>query len=168
VSINTFDIQEGMEVFSSDGEKIGNVGEVFDNPRGVTESGAQATSTADEGNANTSDNTSGIAGVINRGVGEGGRGSGVDITRDPVDMQEEYGTTATATQSASDTGYFKVSEGGILGLGAKSLYIPFSAVETVAGDGVVTLSYTKDDVVNRFDHKPEGLENSDAADTPLV
>jgi hypothetical protein len=168
VSINTFDIQEGMEVFSSDGEKIGDVGEVFDDPRGVTESGAQATSTADEGNSADSGNTSGIAGMIDRGLGEGGRGSGVDITRDPTDLQEEYGTTATATQPAGDGGYFKVSEGGILGIGAKTLYIPFSAVETVAGDGVITLSYPKDDVVNRFDQKPAGFDNSDAAETPLV
>jgi hypothetical protein len=83
-------------------------------------------------------------------------------------MREEYGTTATATQGQGDSGYFKVSEGGILGLGAKDLFVPFTAVETVAADGVVTLSYTKDEVDSRFDDKPDEFDDSSGPDTPLV
>ena len=91
-----------------------------------------------------------------------------DATRDPTELREEYGTTATATQPQGDTGYFTVSEGGILGLGAKDLFIPFTAVETVAADGVVTLAYTKDDADSRFDHEPDGADDSNNPDMPIV
>jgi hypothetical protein len=171
MSVNTFDIQDGMEVFSSDGQKIGNVGEVHDGAGGIAESGAQAMSTADE--AGSSDPDSGIPGIgglfsSDDSAAGGGPASGVDRTRDPNDLREEYGTTATATEAPADTGYFKVSEGGILGLGAKQLCIPFTAVETVAADGVITLAYTKDEVVNRFDHEPDAQGESSSPDTPIV
>lgn len=171
MSVNTFDIQDGMEVFSSDGQKIGKVGQVFDGSGGSTGTGSPAASTADEGNSGNPDSgVPGIGGLFSSNDSSlgGGAGSGVDRTRDPNDMREEYGTTATATQAPADTGYFQVSEGGILGIGAKELYVPFSAVETVAADGVVTLSYTKDDVESRFDHKPDEQGESNGPDTPIV
>jgi hypothetical protein len=171
MSTNTFDIQEGMEVYASDGQKIGKVDEVYDNAGGATESGAQATSTADESSSYHQDNTDfGVADnlTLDRDPTGARGGSGYDVTRDPTEMREEYGTTATATQGQGDTGYFKVSEGGILGLGAKDLFVPFTAVETVAADGVVTLSYTKDEVDSRFDDKPDELDDSSGPDTPIV
>ena len=53
MAINTFDIQEGMEVFASDGQKIGKVNEVHADSGAATESGAQAMSTVDESESNT-------------------------------------------------------------------------------------------------------------------
>jgi hypothetical protein len=172
MAINTFDIQRGMEVFGSDGQKIGNVDEVYSNTDATgTETGAEATSTADEDSSTSADN-GGIGLAQNLTVGlfasDDEREPAVDVTRDPGDLQEEYGTSATATSTPDDGSYFTVSEGGFLGLGAKQLYIPFSAVDTVAGGNVVTLSYTKEDVADRFTQQPDGYSDSDddATDTP--
>lgn len=171
MSVNTFDIQEGMEVFSSDGEKIGKVNEVHAESGVATESGAQATSTAAESESN--DGGSGGFGAadnltLGRVFTDDSAGSNHDATRDPTEMREEYGATATVTPVQGGTGYFTLSEGGILGLGAKDLFIPFTAVETVAADGVVTLSCTKDDAGNRFNHEPDGVNDSNAPDMPIV
>lgn len=171
MSTNTFDIQEGMEVFSSDGQKIGKVHEVHADSGAGIESGAQAMSTADESESSTGDNGDfGVASNLTRGQGFSGGtgGSGFDVTRDSTELREEYGTVATETTTPGDTGYFTVSEGGILGIGAKDLFVPFTAVETVAADGVVTLSYAKDDVDNRFDHKPDEADDSTSPDMPIV
>lgn len=171
MSTNTFDVQHGMEVFSSDGEKIGTVEEVFEGTGTGTESGAQATSTADESSFSTQ-NPSGFGFANPLGLDQNSMGNedggGFDATRDPMDLQAEYGTTATATRTTGDTGYFKVSEGGFLGLGAKDLFIPFTAIETVAADGVVTLSYAKDDVASNFNREPDGSDNSNTSDMPIV
>jgi hypothetical protein len=171
MATNTFDIHEGMEVFGSDGQKIGQVDEVHDSTGVATESGAQAMGTADEaGTYNRDDSDFGAADnlVVDRVSTNDSSGSEHDVTRDPTEMRQEFGTTATATRTQGDTGYFKLREGGILGLGAKELFIPFTAVETVAADGVVTLSYTKDDVGNRFDHEPDGQGDSNSSDMPIV
>jgi hypothetical protein len=171
MATNTFDIQEGMEVFASDGQKIGKVNEVHADSGVATESGSQAMSTVDESESNTGgDGGFGAADNLTLGrafTGDSG-GSNHDATRDPTELRQEYGTTATATPTPGDTGYFTVSEGGILGLGAKDLFIPFTAVETVAADGVVTLSYTKDDADNRFDHEPDGADDSNTSGMPIV
>lgn len=171
MSTNTFDIQEGMEVFAADGQKIGTIHEVHSDSGGATETGAQATSTADESESyNRDDGDFGMADNVTRSrdFAGGDSGSAHDVTRDPTEMREEYGTIVTETRTSGDTGYFTVSEGGILGLGAKDLFVPFTAVETVAADGVVTLSYAKDEVDNRFDHKPDEADNSNAPDMPIV
>jgi hypothetical protein len=171
MSINTFDIQEGMEVFSSDGEKIGKVNKVYADSGVATESGAQATSTADESESNDG-GSGGFGAADNLTLGRAFTGDSAglnhDATRDPTELREEYGATATATPTQGNAGYFTVSEGGILGLGAKDLFIPFTAVETVAADGVVTLSYTKDDADNRFDHEPDGGDDSNSPHMPIV
>jgi Uncharacterized protein conserved in bacteria (DUF2171) len=171
MATNTFDIHEGMEVFGSDGQKIGKVDEVHANADAAAETGAQAMSSADESstyNADRSDFGAADNLVVDRVSTNDSSGSAHDVTRDPTEMRQEYGTAATATRTRGDTGYFKVREGGILGLGARDLFIPFTAVETVAADGVVTLSYTKDDVGNRFDHEPDESDDSNAPDMPIV
>jgi hypothetical protein len=170
MATNTFDIKEGMEVYASDGQKIGKVEEVHDSAGGATESGAQAMSPDESSSYNQGSTGFGVADnlTLDRDSTGARGGPGHDVTRDPTEMREEYGTTATATQGQGDSGYFKVSEGGILGLGAKDLFVPFTAVETVAADGVVTLSYTKDEVDSRFDDKPDEFDDSSGPDTPLV
>ncbi len=162
MSINTLKIQHGMEVFSSDGQKIGSVGEVYNSGNMGTESGAQATSTVEEESSANPDG--GGFGFLSNLTSEGSEGGaqGTDFTRDPVEVREEYGGAAPSTATASGGGYFKVSGGGFLGLGGPDLYIPFSAVETVAADGVVTLSFSKDDVAERFNRQPAGVGNSNS------
>jgi len=171
MATNTFDIQEGMEVFGSDGQKIGKVHEVHSDSGVTSESGAQAMSTVDESESyNRGNSDFGAADnlTLDRDLTGNDSGPGFDVTRDPTDMQEEYGTVATETRASGDTGYFTVSEGGILGVGAKELFVPFTAVETVAADGVVTLSYAKDEAGNRFDHKPDEADDSNSPDMPTV
>ena len=174
MSTNTFDIQEGMEVFASDGQKIGKVGEVINRGGVATESGASAASTVDESSSYSSDTSdTGDFGAadnltLNRDASGSAGGTGYDVTRDSTELREEYGNLATETRPAGTSGYFTVSEGGIFGLGAKELFVPFTAVETVAADGVVTLTYPKDEVNSRFDHKPDETDDTNSPDMPTV
>jgi hypothetical protein len=95
----TIDIREGMEVYSSDGEKIGSVSQVW---TGVTDA-------------------------------------------------------STDIQSA---GYFKVDQGGILGLGAKHLYVPYSAVDDVVPGDCVTVNCTKDQCGDLYEQEPDFLQTT--------
>jgi hypothetical protein len=92
----TLHITEGMEVFGTDGKKIGKVNHVW---KGITDS----------------------------------------------------------TTDVMSAGYFQVDQGGILGLGAKHLYVPFSAVEDVTPDECLTLACSTDDCADRFGNKPDFL-----------
>jgi hypothetical protein len=60
----------------------------------------------------------------------------------------------------TSTGYFKVSEGGILGIGATDLYIPFSAVSSVT-DNQINLNCTKDEANQQYQQKPGWIDNQD-------
>jgi len=53
--------------------------------------------------------------------------------------------------------YLKVDQGGILGIGAKELYIPFDAVESVAPGECVTVNCTKDTCGDMYGNKPDFL-----------
>lgn len=66
------------------------------------------------------------------------------------------GVTDSATDVMS-SGYFQVDQGGILGVGAKHLYVPFSAVEDTTPDECLTLSCSTDDCPDRFGNKPDFL-----------
>jgi ribosomal 30S subunit maturation factor RimM len=58
---------------------------------------------------------------------------------------------------AAANSLLKVSQGGVLGIGAKALYIPFDAVQNIApGDGV-TINCTKDECDNLYAQKPSFL-----------
>ena len=55
------------------------------------------------------------------------------------------------------SGYFQVDQGGVLGIGAKHLYVPFTAVEGTTPDECVTLDCSTDDCANRFSTRPDFL-----------
>jgi hypothetical protein len=59
-----------------------------------------------------------------------------------------YETAGTATGVA--TGYFEVDHGGFLGIGAKALYVPYSAVQQVIPGDRVVLNCTKDECIGNF------------------
>lgn len=63
----------------------------------------------------------------------------------------------TATWTGSESGYIVVSRGGIMGIGAHHLYVPFSEVTSVqAGDRlVVRCNY--DRCLEMYGSKPDGL-----------
>lgn len=179
MATNTFDIHEGMEVYSSDGQKIGKVNEVSSSGTGTMQSGdssfggttatetrPSAIDTVEESSSYGS-GTSGLGTIFTDRESMGEPDSSAhDTTRDPNDVSEAYGTAPTYGGSSAGmqggSGYFKVSEGGVLGIGSKDLFVPFTAVETVAADGVVTLSYTKDEADNQFTHQPGEGTDSDS------
>jgi ribosomal 30S subunit maturation factor RimM len=67
---------------------------------------------------------------------------------------------AAGSEDAADatgTLYIKVEHGGVLGLGAKDLYIPFTAVTDVAAGETLTVNGTKDECSERYGNKPDVL-----------
>ena len=54
-------------------------------------------------------------------------------------------------------GYFSVHERGLLGIGGKDLYVPFSAVDDYVANECVTIAGTKDEVERLYTEKPSFL-----------
>jgi sporulation protein YlmC with PRC-barrel domain len=70
----------------------------------------------------------------------------------------DFGTTVSS--SAGETTVLKVSQGGVLGIGAKDLYVPFDAIQNIVpGDGV-TVNCTKDQCSNLYAQKPSFLSSN--------
>jgi hypothetical protein len=65
--------------------------------------------------------------------------------------------SAVTPNPAAEQRYLKVEHGGILGMGAKELYIPFSAVETVVPGDCLTVNCTKDTCGDMYGTKPDFL-----------
>ncbi len=67
--------------------------------------------------------------------------------------------SAGPRDAAGRTGmfYIKVEHGGVIGLGAKDLYIPFDAVTEVAAGEILTVNGTKDECTDRYGTKPDIL-----------
>jgi sporulation protein YlmC with PRC-barrel domain len=65
-------------------------------------------------------------------------------------------TTVTPNPSAEKT-YLKVNQGGVLGIGAKELYIPFNSVKNIAPGDSVTVDCTKDTCGDMYGNKPDFL-----------
>lgn len=189
------DIQQGMDVFDSTGQKIGSVSDVYQN-----------TGSGGIGGSGSWGNDAGVGDVIveeidivttpdyGTGTSDTGTGSGSTDTSNfgtrPGDTSPtDFNTTSTAgfgsgssssnigsgTTGSSDmstspagagigtmasTGYFKVSEGGVLGIGATDLYIPFSAVAGVT-DNQINLNCTKDQAEQQYQQKPAFIDNID-------
>lgn len=213
------DIQKGMDVFDSTGEKIGSISDVYQNA-GIGGSGGAGTwgsgtdagvgdviveeidvvstpdynaggssigSTGGFGDTGTSDIGTGTGGFDTGSTGTStydttgtaGYGSGTDISgtgTGSAGTAGAYGSTASSGMGTAgglgtsatgagigtmtSTGWFKISEGGILGIGAKDLYIPFSAVSTISPDGVF-LNCTKDQAEQQYQQEPDFLQNQD-------
>lgn len=69
------------------------------------------------------------------------------------DLQAETVTPDPAGRQS----YLKVDQGGILGIGAKELYIPSSAVQTVVPGDNLTVNCTKDTCDDMYGNKPDFL-----------
>ena len=65
-------------------------------------------------------------------------------------------TTATMTPPPT-TGSFKVTEGGILGIGAKDLYFPFDAVTSIDPGACLSVSCAKGECDDRYGEKPDWI-----------
>jgi len=158
MAMNATDIQDGMDVYGSDGEKIGSISQVYPGAGSGT----------------------GISGTT-QGFGTENPGTVGDVVAEEVQVPEtapDYATTdprtggyaTTGTPAArtapgtaamgtmTATGYFKVDQGGILGIGARELYFPFSAVSTVVLGDNVTVNCIKDECTDLYATKPSFLD----------
>lgn len=121
MAVNTTNVQTGMDVLDTNGEKIGSVKDVID---------VAAYSETDSGSTN-SNPTSGTS-------------SG-------------FQTTTVTPNPSGNQRYLKVDQGGILGIGAKELYIPVSAVTAVVPNDNLTVNCTKDTCGDVYGNKPDFL-----------
>jgi hypothetical protein len=152
---NVMDVHTGMEVYGRDGEKIGTISEVYP--------------------------TTGTVGSVSPGTtGSGGPGVG-DVVTEEVDVMTTpgvastrdpgYGTVsmpaAAGDAGVGSSGYVQVDQGGVLGIGTRHLYIPFSAVTDVVPGENVTVDCTKDQCGERYATKP-GFLADNSAERPIT
>ncbi|HZU12540.1 MAG TPA: hypothetical protein VFB58_06840 [Chloroflexota bacterium] len=192
---NASNIQKGMDVYDSTGDKVGSISDVYpavgSTGFGTTGQGAGDVvveevdiitetpdySTADIGAPGTGYGTAGTTpgsdiGATGTTPGYGtpgtgttpGYGGGISDTGTTgaagIGSSGGFGTSPTSSGTMTGTGYFKVDQGGILGIGAKELYIPFSAVTSVDPGNCVTLNCTKDECDNAYSQKPAFLDQN--------
>jgi hypothetical protein len=128
------DIQKGMEVYGTDGEKLGHITEVY---------GSYLSYSAATGGESSSLMTD-------------------SVTGDTLIAEARGEISGTGDMSALSEGYFKMVHGGILGIGATELYVPFGAVCDVAPGRCVTLTCEKEDCDNQFANLPASLQEARA------
>lgn len=203
MNLNANNIEKGMEVYGSDGEKIGSVADVHSaGPGQDTSAGyAAAGSTSDSPGMGTAGlvveevdvvdvapeyipsggdmGTAAAAGTGASGTGLGGTvggasdsgmsgttwnagsGSTGDIgavgTANDQNTSPGYTPGGTTPVAAYGGGYLHVEQGGILGIGAKDLYIPMSEVQDVDPGNCVSLSITKRQADDNYQTKPDFL-----------
>jgi hypothetical protein len=144
-----FHLYPGMEVFDTNGEKIGTVVDVYSDrtvegiDAGITQSTEAASEAAAGQDVSTTDDPilSGQA------------------TTPPASVTSTTSAAPTTGAEATGAAYFRVDHGGFLGIGAKHLYVPFSAISAVVPEENVTLSVTKDDAAQQFAEEPAELQS---------
>jgi sporulation protein YlmC with PRC-barrel domain len=102
-----------------------------------------------------------------------------DSTGEKIGSIDDVLTLAAYSQNAqndplagttTDTGYgtgetdensiLKVSEGGVLGIGATELYVPMDAIANITPGESVTLNCSKAQCENMYAQKPSFLDNA--------
>jgi hypothetical protein len=121
---------------------------------GTTDTGAFGTTDTTAGYG-TTDTGSGTGTFGSTGTTDAGAFGGSDMTI----VSETVDTIGTSGTFGGSTGYFKVDQGGILGIGAKHLYIPFSAVTNVVAGDNLTVNCSKDEADSLFGNKPDFLND---------
>ncbi|MDQ2741792.1 MAG: hypothetical protein M3Z66_05790 [Chloroflexota bacterium] len=185
MNLNPSNIETGLDVFGSDGDKIGSITDVYHGTGGSTTTSdyGQSGSTGDTGDIVVEEvdvyavgPDTGMESSVPSGAGttetSGSMGSGT--TSNPTSPGTTWNPSATADQSssmgtqagvsgtstASDGGYIKVDQGGILGLGAKHLYIPISAIQDIDPGNCVSLNVTKQQADDMYNHKPDWIDQT--------
>jgi len=85
-------------------------------------------------------------------------GEKIGSVADIYTVQAHSQGTAMTPPSTRQGSVFKVNEGGVMGIGAKELYIPVSAVQTVTLGERVTLNTTKAQAEAEYGKKPAFLD----------
>lgn len=151
------EINQGLDVYSSDGKKVGTVAAVLDtghtedNPQPSTSTEVREAQVRAEDKAVDSwpltDTTASYGALdtgIGRNIGATGSAEGADDALTDV------------TGSGNGT-YVQVDHGGLLGIGAQHLYIPLNDVER-SGDRL-TVNCVSDHCGDRYGEKPPSLDS---------
>ncbi len=70
------------------------------------------------------------------------------------------GDTSYGTGETDENSVIKVSEGGVLGIGATELYVPMDAIASIAPGDSVTLNCSKAQCETMYSQKPSFLDNA--------
>jgi hypothetical protein len=181
MAVTAFNVAKGMTVYGCDGQKIGTVGELLSgqpentDSEGTPYSDVRTTSGDPGSGANPEAGGSRQADTTLRASPQGATDAsgglyatnlgGTPAVGVAPDDAVSTGVTAGdpgVTLTPSDTKYFEVKHGGILGIGGDHLYVPFSAVEAVAPGDSVTLACTLADCASRFGERPAPLQETPA------
>lgn len=69
-------------------------------------------------------------------------------------------TDTTGSGETDENSVIKVSEGGVLGIGATELYIPLDAVQSIQPGDSITINCAKAQCESMYAQKPSFLENA--------
>lgn len=160
------ELQTGQDVYSLDGELLGTVSAIW-RPRDDDDAVEGMTPGAGDfgrGLTNTvaADEARVLESVEARGTNAGdiGLSSSTASTYGPDQPGHApgHGPAELSPVGLGIQGYIFVQQsGGILGIGSRDLYVPFSAIEDVTPDRVTLLS-TKDQTENLYADKPDFWE----------
>lgn len=150
-------INQGMDVYSSDGKKVGTVAGVLDTGHAGDSGQSSTTTEVREAQVRPEDkavdswplsDTTASYGALDAGIGQdaGALGSAQGTDDAMTDV----------TGSGNGT-YVQVDHGGLLGIGAQHLYIPLHDVET-SGDRL-TVNCASDQCGDRYGEKPPSLDS---------
>jgi hypothetical protein len=158
-------VQQGVEVYSCDGKKLGKVKHFFS---AASEASPDEASMEREFDTITSpaEQRETSATIAMDRVNAVTDASGVPLIdeRSPI-TNEPMSPTAEAPRmspgmglGASETKYIEVHHGGLLRIGGESLYVPFSAVNVIEDDGSIVLRCTADEAAELYGQKPAPLD----------
>lgn len=183
MNTSTYEIQDGMEVFGSDGEKVGKVSRIFSGApleAGEPSSGSPGvdrTPTGQPGEYNPNESASaGITSVVDvgrvdrtetvpgygtvSGTVTGGTDvnntSGAPVGALGIEETADSGTGGVAL-TPSDTKYLEVQHGGILGVGGQHLYVPFRAIQAVTPGESLSLKCSAEEAATLYTAQPDDL-----------
>lgn len=168
--MTTYTLRRGMDVFSSDGDKLGTIHRLFSAAAApqapTTESEVDDTGTAypDEARGPGVQLSQGAALQSSAGAPSAGATNGLDFgpaiavaaiegNDRPSALGESDGDGDGGEFAPSDTKYFEIHHGGVLGFGGDSLYVPYSEVDSIAPNAA-TLKCTASDVSARYAEPP--------------
>lgn len=154
----------GQETEAPEASYGGGPGAMGENTEAVASSGSASDSASGAAN-NVSSTGGGVGGdtdvvveVVEVDVLAANTGSsGQSMGNSGEILGEQIPPGYEANPYASSPGYFKVQQGGFLGMGATDLYIPFAAIRDIVPGKQLSLSVTKADADSRFANKPAFL-----------
>lgn len=146
-----------MGVYDSTGQHLGTVADVYPNIQRQVAGNPQDEQQSRVRVEDTAENYGPTGAPSRKYVDPHGNEMTGDISsvESPRYYDRQPGSEWQATVSSGM--YFRLSEGGIVGIGATDLYIPYSAISKVFPDDRVILSVTKDEVNQSYAQKPSSL-----------